>query len=157
MIGRLFPRQADNNYRGWWLGIWLFVPALLLRAIEGINSILRTRDVAITADGIPVDSYAKPAADTVITLFALNGVTYVMLALLGTVALIRYRVLVPFIYLLMLLEVAAAKAIVAAHPIVRAGATKVGAFSAGALVNDAILGLLVLGFVVSLIPRRTAQ
>jgi hypothetical protein len=157
MLTRIFPRQADNDYRGWRLGLWLMLPAVLLRAVEGVNSILRTHDVAVTADGIPLDTYPQAAADTAMTLFALNGLSLVLLALIGTVVLLRYRALIPFAYLLMLIDALGGKAIVMLHPIVRGGATKVGGISAGAIVNYTLLALLVIGFALSLVPRKSAS
>ena len=31
MLERLFPKQFDNIYRGYWLGFWLLAPVLLAR------------------------------------------------------------------------------------------------------------------------------
>ena len=50
MLGRLFPKQMDNTYRGHWLGMWLFVPIVLLELVIGTNSIINTRSVATGAD-----------------------------------------------------------------------------------------------------------
>src|ERR1051326_5686738 len=57
MLNRIFPRQFDNDYRGHWLGIALFILVIALKAMQGVNSIIMTHQVMTTADGIPVDSY----------------------------------------------------------------------------------------------------
>jgi hypothetical protein len=155
MLNRIFPKQADNAaYRGWRAAIWLMVPILIVRAGEGINSMWDTRHVAITADGIPLDRYDPAAAATVLLLFALLGMWLTLQALFGTIVLVRYRALLPLTYLLTLLQFAGNRIIGTLHPIVSGGATKVGAFDTGALVTYGLWGLLIVGFGLSLLPRR---
>ena len=66
MFDRLFPRQFDNDFRGWQLAIWLFVPIILLKTVIGVNSIVDSHRVASSADGIPLDSYGAAAAQAVV-------------------------------------------------------------------------------------------
>ena len=157
MLARLFPKAAGNaEYRGWRAGIWLMVPVAALRLVEGINSILSTRQVAMTADGIPLDTYGPAGAAAVISLFALGGLALVLTALLAAAVLIRYRGLIPFTYVLLLLDVLGTKWLLIVHPIARAGAAKIGAFSIGALMNWGIIAVIVLGLAFSLLSRRSA-
>jgi hypothetical protein len=37
VLGRIFPKQLDNNYRGHALAIWLLVPVVLMKLIIGVN------------------------------------------------------------------------------------------------------------------------
>jgi hypothetical protein len=157
MISRIFPRQADNAFGGRRLAIWLLVPCVLVRGIEGVNSIVMTRQIAMGADGIPLDTYGAAAAAAVTALFALLGLSVLLLALVVAVVLIRYRALIPFGYLLLLTDLVASKVINMLHPMARAAGEPVGAFPAGAVFNYGLLGLLILGFVLSLIPRRKAK
>src|SRR5438105_15455690 len=46
MLDRLFPKTFDNTYRGHWLGIWIFTAVALVKAVQGVNSIIITRMVA---------------------------------------------------------------------------------------------------------------
>ena len=55
MFNRIFPKQIDNNYRGHWLAIWALLLVVVLKAIQGVESIVNTREVATTADGISLD------------------------------------------------------------------------------------------------------
>lgn len=148
MLGRIFPKQFDNFYRGHWLAIWLLVPIVLLRLVIGANSILNTRLVATTADGIPLDSFGAAGAEAVIALFALLGLYFVLLALLGILVLIRYRAMIPLMYLLLLAQQLGGRVLGLLHPIARSGA------SSAQLGSALILGILaatVLGFVLSLL------
>jgi hypothetical protein len=157
MLARLFPKTAGNaDYRGWRAAIWLMAPVVLLRAAQGINVVLDTSEVAKNADGIPIDTYGAAGSETATALFALSGIAYLLLAVLGIVVLVRYRALLAFLYLMMLLDVGIAKIVIAMHPIARAGAATVGGFALGPAINDAILAALALGLVLSLLARKEA-
>ena len=150
MLGRLFPKQMDNTYRGHWLGMWLFVPIVLLELVIGTNSIINTRSVAMGADGIPLDSFSDAATREVIVEFALLGLWRVLFGLLGVVALIRYRAMIPLVYLLLLIQQIGGRAILMTHP------TGAGTTQTGSIVVLVLLGLTLAGFVLSLLGRTGA-
>jgi hypothetical protein len=150
MFARLFPKQFDNAYRGHWLALILFGLLLVLDAVVGTNSILHTRSVMIGADGIPLDSFSPRAAQEAISEFALLGLWRLFFVLLGLVALIRYRAMVPFLFLLLFIQQLAGKVVHALHP------TDGGVTQAGSVVVWGMLGVIVVGFVLSLIGKSEA-
>jgi len=157
MLSRIFPKQIDNAYRGHWLAIWLLVPVVLLRLVIGFNSMAFTRMVATTADGIPLDSFGAAGAEAAVSLFALLGLYLLLFALLGAVVLIRYRAMIPFMYLLMLIQQLGSRVLGLLHPIARSG---VSSAQTGSALVLAILAATVVGFVLSLLnsselPRRS--
>jgi hypothetical protein len=122
MLSRIFPNQFDNaSYGGHRFGIWLFVPVLMVELAIGLNSIINTRFVATSADGIPLDSYDAAGAAAVVSLFALLGLSRALIGLTGLMALIRYRAMIPFMYLLLLALQFGTKALVFLHPIAPSG------------------------------------
>jgi hypothetical protein len=147
MLDRIFPKQFDNAYRGHWLAIWIFVPVMLVKAIQGVNSILLTRRVMTTADGIPLDSFSTAGAEAAVAMFALLGFYLLILPLQSVVVLIRYRAMIPFMYLMLLIQQLGSRALLLLHPIARSG--DYGAFPVGLYVNIAILALTIIGFVLS--------
>lgn len=150
MFLRLFPRQFDNAYRGHWLALILFGLLLVLDAGIGANSILNTHEVAIGADGIPLDSFSPSAAREVMLEFALLGMWRLFLVLLGLVALIRYRAMIPFLFLLLLVQQLAGRAVHVLRP-------TDGDFTArGSIVVWVMLGVIMTGFVLSLIGKSRA-
>jgi hypothetical protein len=150
MLQRIFPRQFDNAFRGHWLAIWILVPVVLLELIIGINSIINTRSVAMGADGIPLDRFDAQAATTAISLFALLGLNRVLFALQSVVVLIRYRTMIPFTYLLLLMLQLGTKALLVLHPAVHS----IGHNTAtGTAVILALIAMLLAGFVLSLLGR----
>jgi hypothetical protein len=150
MLQRIFPRQFDNAFRGHWLAIWILVPVVLLELIIGINSIINTRSVAMGADGIPLDRFDAQAATTAISLFALLGLNRVLFALQSVVVLIRYRTMIPFTYLLLLMLQLGTKALLVLHPAVHS----IGHNTAtGTAVILALIAMLLAGVVLSLLGR----
>ncbi|MBV8977029.1 MAG: hypothetical protein JOZ13_06580 [Alphaproteobacteria bacterium] len=154
MLNRMFPKTLDNAYRGHWGAVAIMVLLLLGRFAMTINGTLNTAFVAVSADGIPLSSYDAAAAQTVIALFALAAISNLGLGLLGLVALLRYRAMLPLVYLLTLIQSVASRLVIWAHPIVRGNvptATLGFAFVLG------LLALTAIGFVLSLVPRKDRQ
>ncbi len=148
MLNRLFPRQADNGFDGHRSALWLLGLFIALKLVMSVNSIFNTASIA-TGDGIPLDSFGPAAAREVLTLFALMALGQLALALVALTALIRYRALVPFIYLLLLGERLAGRLIVQSHAVAGTGSPPIVWFMAVALPT-----LLILGLALSLIPAR---
>jgi hypothetical protein len=150
MIGRIFPKQFDNaSWRGHWLAIWFLVPLLLVKAVQGVNSIVLTRMVATNTDGIPIDRYGAAGAQTVLALFALLGLYGLLLPLLSAVALIRYRAMIPLVYLMFLFVQLGSRILLLVQPIERTSAMPIGL-----PINLAILAFTLVGFAFSLVERR---
>jgi hypothetical protein len=148
MLDRLFPKQFDNDFRGYRLGMWIFIPIILLKSVIGVNSIIMTRSVAMSADGIPLGSYSAAAAEAVIALFALLGLWQLILALFGYVALIRYRSMIPFLYLVLLLQMLGNRALNLLHPIAEAAGSGP---APGSYLSLGVLAATVFGFVLSVL------
>lgn len=149
MLARLFPRQADNTFHGYRAALWLLGLFIALKLAMSINSILNTASVAAGADGLPLDSYGPAPTQAVLMLFALTALGQLTITVFALTALIRYRAMVPFIYLVLLGEQLARRFIVQDYSVVRTEG-----ISAGSYVTLGLLALLTLGLVLSLIPSR---
>lgn len=149
MLNRLFPKQVDNRFDGHRAALWLFGLFIALKFAMSVNSILNTASVAAGADGLPLDSFGPAAARTVLMLFALLSLGQLTLAVIALTTLIRYRAMVPFMYLVLLGEQLARRFIVQSYAVARTESTPVGWY-----VNFGLLALLTLGLVLSLIPTR---
>jgi hypothetical protein len=151
MFDRLFPKQFDNTYRGHRLGFWLFILVVLMELAMGTNSMINTRTVAMQADGIPLDQYGAGGADAVVAIFALAALFRVLIALQCVVVLVRYRAMIPLMYLLWLILHLGSKALLLLHPIARSGVSTAQLGSAFVL---GLIGMLALGFILSIWPRN---
>lgn len=152
MLNRLLPRNADNTYRGHRLALWLFALLVLLKGIISLNSMINGRDVASSADGIPLDTFTPDGARTVVSLFASLGLSNLVICLLCIVVLARYRALIPFLFALLLLQHLAKKLIHQVMPIVTTGTPP------GSVINLVLLVLMVVGLALSLwSPKRSMK
>ncbi len=149
MLSRLLPPQADNRFGGQRAALWLLAVLVALKLVISVNSIFNTESVAVGADGIPLDSYGPAAARQVLILFALMALGHLALALTALTALLRYRTLVPLIYLLLLGEHLARRFIVQGYAAAGAGGSSYALY-----LNMGIAALLTIGLLLSLVPRH---
>jgi hypothetical protein len=149
LLSRLLPEQADNRFGGLRPALWLLGLLIFVKLAMSLNSILNTARIAGGADGIPLASFGPAAARQVLLMFALLALCQLVLALIALVVLVRYRALVPFIYLVLLGEHLARRAIARGYAGPGAAMTDVAFY-----VNYGLLTLLALGLVLSLIPAR---
>ncbi|HEX8644493.1 MAG TPA: hypothetical protein VF702_11340 [Allosphingosinicella sp.] len=148
MLDRLFPARLDNEgYRGSAAALWALGLLLALKAVMGVNGTLNARSVATGADGIRLDGLPGGAAETVLQLFRALSLGQLPLVLIGLAALLRWRAMVPFVYLVLIAEQLARRllAIAAARPM--------DWTSPGAWINLGLLALLLAGFALSLWMR----
>jgi hypothetical protein len=143
MLNQILPPQFDNNYRGHKLALWLFILIVFLKIGISLSSIFDTYDVVRSADGIPIDTFTSGGAEAVVSVTTLLGLSQFLLASLGVLALIRYRAMIPFMYVLFLVEYLAKKWILLVKPIVRTGQ------STSTYVNLLLVALLVVGVCLS--------
>ena len=144
MLDRLLPARADNAYQGSKFALWVFVLLLLLESMIGTNSIFMARNVASSADGIPLDMFAPAAAQAVVSLFAMLGLAHLVICVLCVIVLVRYRALIPLMFTLLLVDQLGRRAIRYFLPIPTVGAPP------GNIVTIVLLTLMVAGLALSL-------
>lgn len=147
MLSRVLPRYFDNTYRGHRLALWLFGIILLMKAGIALGTIFNGRTAAQTADGIPLDSFGAAGATAVVSLFAIWGLAQLVISIIGALALVRYRAMVPLMLALFLFEHVARRAIFIALPIPRDGAAP------GFAINITLLAVMAAGCALSLWSR----
>jgi len=151
MLNRLFPERIDNTYSGHTIALWLFGLLVAARILQGLVVTFNSYSSAMSADGIPLDTFTPAAAQTVVALFALSGISRLVVALLCLVVLWRYRSAVTFMFALLLLESLAKEVLLRFVPLPKAGAPP------GPVVNLTFAGLMTAGLALSLWRRRGAR
>ena len=121
MLNRLLPLHIDNNYRGYKMGLWLFVPIACMRLGISLLHIFSADGGAQSISTMPLDTYPPGAVQNVIALFARMGVDQLALALIFGLVWIRYRAMIPLMYALMVLHEIALRGVVAMKPLALAG------------------------------------
>jgi hypothetical protein len=147
MLDALLPRSLDNDYRGSRLALWLFGLVVALKGTQSLAILFNGRSTAMGADGVPLDTFAPEAAQTVVAIFAQASLWRLFFCLVGALVLIRYRRGVPLMFALFALNYLAAQLAFAFVPLPRVGEP------VGPLVNLILFVLMLVGLGLSLWPR----
>ena len=153
MLNRILPERFDDSYRGHRLALWLFYPITGMTLVRSAIHLFRSDGGAQSIATIPLDPFGPGGAATVISLFALWGLSQLLLGLLFALVAFRYRAMLPLMYLLILVEYLGRVAIGSVKPIVTSGTPPGGP---GSFV---MIALGAIGLVLSLRsgPARPAQ
>jgi hypothetical protein len=144
MLPEFLPRQAGNAYQGHKVALWIFAAVTVIRLVMSLNSFLNARTTARYADGIPLHTYPPAAAQTTVSLFSLLGWYSFIICLTCILVLIRYRSLVPVMFVLLLLQSIGGRLIPHFLPILRTGTPS------GIYVNWILLAFIVVGLAFSI-------
>lgn len=148
MLARMFPSVADNRYRGLAPALWLFVLLAVMKVGLGLAHILRADGGAQSVSTIPLDTYPAGAAQNIVGLMARMGLEQVLLGLVFFIVLLRYRALVPLMYLVAVLHFLGGRAIGTMKPLALAGVS-------GAATMHLVIGAIaVVGLLLSLAGKR---
>jgi len=151
MLNLLLPKSIDNSYHGYKFSLWVFGLIVFMKTSIGLGTIFNGQNAAIKADGIPLDTFTLAGAQAVVSLFAIWGLAQIMIGCICTLALIRYRAFIPFMFLLLLVEHLSRKLVLFVLPIPRTGNPP------GIFINLALLGLMTIGLVFSLWNQSDAH
>jgi hypothetical protein len=147
MFDDLLPRRLDNQYRGKTLALWLFGLVVAMKSIQSLAIIFNGYSTAKGADGIPLDSYPREIAQTVVALFAQGSLWRLFFCILCMFVLFRYRSAVPLMFALLALNYLAARLILLFIPLPHVG------MPVGPLVNLMLFVVMVVGLGLSLWRR----
>jgi hypothetical protein len=105
--------------------------------------------VLTSADGIPLGTFSPGAAQTVMSVWALYGLSRLFILLLCVLTLVRYRSATSFMFTLLALNYLAGELIVRFLPLGRVGKP------AGPLMNFVLFVLMVVGLGLSVWKRKS--
>jgi hypothetical protein len=151
MVNALMPRAADNTYRGYKLGLWIFAVVVLLKIGIALGSLFNGPIAAAKADGIPLSTFGATGAQDFLSLDAGLGVASLMLAVMAVIVLLRYRALVPLMFTILLAEQLLRRFAYHVVPMIRVGTPS------GTWINLALTLLMVLGLALSLVPATSRR
>ena len=137
----LLPAQIDNVIRGTKIPFYIFAIYAIVSTVRSCIHLLSPDGGAGTIAGLDL---SVAGADGIIFAFALWGSSQLLFALIQLFAVIRYRSLIPFMWLMLALEVLLRELVGAMKPVTFAHTPP------GAIGNQIILPLAVLMVVWSL-------
>ena len=104
MIERLFPAAIDNTFPGKRLALWVFYAMTALTLWRSQHHVFAADGGAQSIATIPLDSYSAGASETVIGVFALWGLAQLAMAFVMLLACVRYKALIPLLWLFLFVE-----------------------------------------------------
>jgi len=147
MLSRIFPVRIDNAFRGHRLALWLFTLILLQKLALSLTHLFRADGGAQSGSRMPLDSYPDGAAQNIVGLMARMGLEQFLLASFMVLALVRYRAMIPLMYLVVVVQYLMARGVTQMKPLARAGPSGVATM---ALI---VASLAVIGLVLSVTGR----
>ena len=104
MWQKILPRQLDNECPGNPVALWLFCLVIAVTVGRSLAHILLPDGGAQSIATVPLDQFSWEGAAAVITTFALWGLSQLLLSVVMVLVAVRYRGLIPAMYLLILVE-----------------------------------------------------
>lgn len=104
MLNGVLPKLADNHYNGHKLALLFFYLITIVTIIRSCIHIFKQDGGAQSIATIPLDTYTNGGAKAVIFIFAYWGLSQLMFGLLQGIVAVKYKSLVPLIYLFLLFE-----------------------------------------------------
>jgi hypothetical protein len=98
----LLPSKIDNTIRGWKLPFYVFAVYAIVSTVRSCIHLLSPDGGAGTIAGM---NLSVAGADGIIFAFALWGSSQLLFAIIQLLVVFRYRSWVPFMYLMLILEV----------------------------------------------------
>lgn len=151
MFDRLLPQPIDNRYSGSKIALWLLGLIVFVHIVQSILVLFNGYSTAQSADGIPLETYPAAAAQTILAIFMLASLRRLIISLVCAVVLLRYRSVVPLMFVLLGLNYLGGQLIFRFVPIVRIGTPP------GVLMNLIMFGLTIVGLALSLWRRDASH
>lgn len=145
----LLPRSINNDYSGTRIALGFFVLLTATTLVRSLIHMVAPDGGAQSIAGIPLDAFTENGAAAVIHIFALWGLSQLIVGIIYVVALVRYRSLIPLLYLLGVVEYAVRLIMSFAKPVHTEGTAP------GGVANYILVPLLIVMLVLSLVPRKS--
>jgi hypothetical protein len=101
IIKKILPKSAKNDFKGYKIAEIIF---FIITIITIIRSLIHIFSPDGGARSIATIDLSVEGADVIIGLFALWGISQILLGLIFLVVFIRYKTLIPMMYLFIIIE-----------------------------------------------------
>lgn len=105
-LSLLLPKKIDNSFLGHKIALWFFYLLTAIILWRSQHHLFAADGGAQSIAGIPLDTYSVEPSSTIVGVFALWGLSQLIIGLIYLVVCIRYKAFIPFMYLLGIIEYA---------------------------------------------------
>jgi len=117
LIERLFPRSIDNKFPGRRPALWVFYALTAMTLWRSQHHIFAADGGAQSIATIPLDTFTESGSETVISVFALWGLAQLAMGFVMLLACLRYKALIPLLWVFIFFEYAGRYAVLFYKPI----------------------------------------
>lgn len=128
-IEKILPKTIDNTFDGHKIALYVFYVLTAITLWRSQHHVFAPDGGAQSIATIPLDTFSKAGAQAVIGAFSLWGLSQLITAILYVIVAIRYRALVPLMYLLMIFEYTIRATYIPAFKAIPTAGTAPGAIS----------------------------
>jgi hypothetical protein len=100
----ILPKHINNTHTGHPIALYTFYIITFITIVRSLIHILAPDGGAQSIATIPLDTYSVESANTVIFMFGLWGISQLLLGILFLIITIRYKALIPLMYLFIFTE-----------------------------------------------------
>jgi len=143
----VLPKTIDNTYSGHIIANVFFYVVIAFTVIRSLIHVFSPDGGAMSIATIPLDAYPAAAANTVIYLFGVWGLSQLIIGILYLIVGLKYRSLIPLMYVFLTLEYGMRIVIGRMKPIVTAGTAP------GAVGNYILLPMAIVLFCLSILKK----
>lgn len=101
---RILPKTIDNIYKGSKISKYTFLFLTIITITRSLIHIIAVDGGAQSIATIPLNNYSTAAASTVILMFALWGLSQLLMSIVYVVVYLKYQSLIPAMYILLIIE-----------------------------------------------------
>lgn len=100
IILKIFPKTVDGNYTGYKISVWIFMCLALISTVRSCIHIFAADGGANSIATLDL-TYG---AENIIFAFALWGLSQLIYAIIQLLVAFRYKTLIPFMYVILIIE-----------------------------------------------------
>jgi hypothetical protein len=104
MRNRLLPSSFNNEFDGHSAALWLFGLITTVTLGRSLAHVFLPDGGAQSIATVPLSQYSSGAESSVISIFAIWGLSQLLLAIVMLIAALRYRSMIPLLYLFLICE-----------------------------------------------------
>lgn len=104
ILQKIFPKTIDNQFNGYKVALYFFYLLTLVTLWRSQHHLFSADGGAQSIASIPIDAFTSDGATTVIGIFSLWGLSQLIIGFIYVATALRYKSLIPFMYLLMWFE-----------------------------------------------------
>ena len=147
----LLPSPVDNNFRGVKLSQYAFLLITAATIVRSVIHVFAPDGGAQSIATIPLSSYSAEAAATIIFMFSFWGLSQLLMGIVYLGVYVKYKSLIPMMYVLLIVEYAMRIVIGQMKPIVTTGTAP------GSVGSWIMVPVCVVLLVLSLLPGKAAK